>query len=76
VSDEHVEVDVPPVGEQIHVPAPTWLPVLVAVGVTLALIGVTLGKAITVVGLVIAIPLIIRWIRSTREDIGNLPPGH
>jgi len=76
VSDDRVETDVPPVGEQIHVPAPTWTPVLVAVGVTLALIGVTLGKAITVVGLVIAIPLIVRWIRSAREDIGNLPPGH
>jgi hypothetical protein len=75
VSDR-VEHEVPPAGEQVHVPSPSLLPVLLAVGVTLALIGVTLGKALTVAGLVIVIPVLVIWIRSTREDIENLPPGH
>jgi hypothetical protein len=75
VSD-HVQTDVPPVGEQVHVPAPSRLPVLLAVGLALALVGVTLSLVITVIGLVIAIPVLIIWIRSARDDISNLPPGH
>jgi hypothetical protein len=70
-----IETDIPPTGEQIHVSAPSWLPVLVAVGLTLALIGVTLSLVLTVIGLVLAIPLIVIWIRSARTDIENLPPG-
>ncbi len=73
---DQVEHEVPPVGEQIHVPAPSLLPVLLAVGLTLALIGVTLSLVLTVAGLVIAIPVLVIWIRSTRQDISNLPPGH
>jgi hypothetical protein len=73
---EPLETDVPPAGEQIHVPAPSFLPVLLAVGLTLALIGVTLSIVLTVAGLVLAIPVLVIWIRSAREDIGNLPPGH
>jgi hypothetical protein len=70
------ETEIPPAGEQIHVSAPSWLPVLLAVGLTLALIGVTLSLVVTVVGLVLAIPLIVIWIRSARRDIEDLPPGH
>jgi len=75
VSDQP-ETDVPPAGEQIHVPGPSVLPVLLAVGITLAVIGLTLSIVLTVIGLVIALPVLILWIRSTREDIANLPPGH
>jgi hypothetical protein len=69
------EPDIPPAGEQIHASAPSWLPVLLAVGLTLALIGVTLNLVLTVVGLVLAIPVIVIWIRSAHRDIENLRPG-
>ena len=32
---------VPPAGEEIHIPAPTALPLFTAVGITLTLIGIT-----------------------------------
>jgi hypothetical protein len=67
---------VPPTGEQLHMPRPSWLPVLLAVGLTLALIGVTISIVLTIVGLLITLPVLVRWIRSTREDMGELPPGH
>ena len=73
---EQPETDVPPAGEQIHVPRPSWLPVLLGIGLTLALIGITLSLVLTVIGLVLAIPVLVIWIRSSREDISNLPPGH
>ena len=68
--------EVPPTGEQVHMPAPSLLPLLTAVGITLAIIGVTIGKVFVVIGLLILIPTVVRWIRSAREDIAELPPGH
>ncbi len=70
------EDNVPPTGEQVHMPRPSWLPVLLAVGLMLALIGVTISIVLTIVGLLITIPVLVRWIRSTREDMSELPPGH
>jgi O-antigen ligase len=68
--------NVPPTGEQVHMPRPSWLPVLLAVGLMLALIGVTISIFLTIVGLLITLPVLVRWIRSTREEMGELPPGH
>ena len=66
----------PPVGEQIHLPGPSILPLVLAAGITLALIGVTVSKILVVLGLLIAIPSIVLWIRTTRADIAELPPSH
>ena len=41
----------PPVGEEIHLPGPSLLPILNAAGITLALIGITLGWVLSVAGL-------------------------
>jgi hypothetical protein len=68
--------EIPPTGEELHVPKPSLLPPLAAVGLTLALIGVTLGIVFTIIGLLIAIPVIVLWIRSAREELAELPPGH
>jgi hypothetical protein len=67
--------EIPPTGEELHIPKPS-LPPLAAVGLTLALIGVTLGIVFTIIGLLIAIPVIVLWIRSAREELAELPPGH
>jgi hypothetical protein len=67
---------VPPVGEEIHLPGPSILPLLLAIGLTLALVGVTVSPVVSVIGLLITIPVIIRWVRSTRHDVSELPPGH
>ncbi len=29
-----------------------------------------------VAGLVITVPTLVRWIRSARAEMGELPPGH
>jgi hypothetical protein len=67
---------VPAVGEEIHLPGPSLLPLILAVGITLALIGVTISIILVVFGLAIAIPTIVLWIRSTITDIAELPPSH
>jgi Flp pilus assembly protein TadB len=71
-----LEDDVPPTGEQLHMPSPSLLPVLLAVGLALALVGVTVSIILTIVGLLITIPVIVLWIRSARDETAELPPGH
>ena len=66
----------PPVGEEIHLPGPSLLPIFNAAGITLAIIGVTLGWPLIVAGLVLFLWTTIRWIRDTRRDIAQLPLDH
>jgi small basic protein len=66
--------DVPPTGEEIHLPGPSLQPILLAFSLTLTLLGVTLGLPIIIAGVVMSIWIIVRWIADTRRDINALPP--
>lgn len=68
-----VEPPVPPSGEEIHLPGGSVQPVLLAFGLTLTLLGVTLGNFILISGLVLSVWVIVRWIADTRRDINHLP---
>ena len=68
--------EAPPVAEEIHLPAPSFLPIFMAVGITLGVIGITINFVITIVGIVIFLITLIRWIRETRRDIAELPLEH
>jgi hypothetical protein len=65
-----------PAGEPIHLPGPSYLPVLLAAGIALALVGVVVTPFLVVIGLVIAVVVFVRWIRQTREEIAELPLEH
>ena len=68
-----LEPEAPPAGEEIHLPGPSILPVLTALGLTLALIGVTTFIELTVVGVVLSVCCIVRWIKDTRREVDELP---
>jgi hypothetical protein len=68
-----LDPEVPPVGEEIHLPGPTVLPVLTAVGLTLLLIGFTTFIVLSVIGAVLTIGCVVRWIKDTRAEIDELP---
>ena len=68
-----LDPEIPPVGEEIHLPGPSILPILTAVGITLALIGITTFIELTVIGVLLTIGCIWRWIKDTRHEIGELP---
>jgi hypothetical protein len=70
------EQDAPPVGEEIHLPGPTLLPLLTAVGITLIVIGTTINWLFSIIGAVIFVLCAIRWIRDTRRDVAALPEEH
>jgi hypothetical protein len=67
---------VPPAGEEIHLPGQTVQPLLVAVGITLTLIGLTTSVIVVIAGLLLTVFTIARWIADTRRDIAELPLHH
>ena len=67
---------VPPAGEPIHLPDPSYLPVLVALGITLAVVGVVINVVMLVVGILITLVALLRWIRQTRAEMAELPLEH
>jgi hypothetical protein len=69
-----LDPDVPSSGEEIHLPGPSLQPILLAFGLTLTLLGVTIGLPIIIAGLVMSIWVMVRWIADTRRDINALPP--
>jgi hypothetical protein len=68
--------NIPPVGEEIHLPGGSIQPLLLTVGLTLALVGVTTTIWLVIGGGILAVWTIIRWIADTRKDIAELPLHH
>ena len=71
-----LDPDIPPAGEEIHLPGPSLLPVLFTVGATAGLVGVLEGPVFWVPGVVLLLYAIIRWIVETRRGIDELPLEH
>jgi hypothetical protein len=71
-----IDPEVPPAGEEIDLPGPSLQPLLLAVGLTITLLGVTSSLFLVIVGAVLSIAVIVRWIADTRRDIAELPTEH
>ncbi|MGH2879706.1 MAG: hypothetical protein ACRDK4_08900 [Solirubrobacteraceae bacterium] len=71
-----LEPDVPPTGEEVHLPGPTILPLLTAAGITIAVIGITINVILVIGGAILTIVCIARWIMDTRREIDDLPLDH
>src|SRR5206468_1899210 len=68
-----LDPEVPPAGEEIHLPGPSVLPVLTAVGITLVLVGLTTIPVLSIIGGLLTIYTVARWIKETRSAIDELP---
>jgi hypothetical protein len=71
-----LEPELPPTGEEIHLPGPSIQPVLLAFGITIAIVGITTFFVLVVAGVVISIATIALWIRDARREIDELPVDH
>ena len=67
---------VPPAGEDIHIPGPSIQPLLLAVGITTALLGVTINVVLLIAGLVLTVAVLFAWIRGARREFEELPADH
>jgi hypothetical protein len=70
------EHDVPPAGEEIHLPGPSLLPLLSALSITAMVIGTTISWYLSIAGLILFVVTTVRWIRDTSRDIDDLPEDH
>ena len=73
-----VDPEIPPAGEEIHLPGPSVQPFLLAVFMTIALIGVTFSVVLVIAGVIGSLWVIVRWVADTRREIAELPvhPDH
>jgi cytochrome c oxidase subunit 1 len=56
----------------IHLPPPSYWPLVLAVGIALALAGMVLSVAVVAVGLVIMVVAIVAWVRDARREFDAL----
>jgi hypothetical protein len=66
----------PPPTEEIHLPDPSYLPALLALGVTIMVVGVIMSWVVVAIGALIFGVSLFKWIRATREEMAELPLGH
>ncbi|MDQ6914471.1 MAG: hypothetical protein M3155_01510 [Actinomycetota bacterium] len=69
-------IEAPPVGEEVHLPGPTPVPALMALGIAVALVGVTTTWLLSVIGGILALVCLVVWIRDVRRDVDELPLEH
>jgi hypothetical protein len=67
---------VPPSGEELHIPGGSIQPLLLTVGITMALLGITISTILLVAGLVLTVAVLFVWIRDARAEYEHLPLDH
>ena len=76
MSDSEHPLPAPPAGEEIHLPGPSLIPFVNAIGITMIVIGTTISWFISIAGGIIFLVTAVRWVRDTRRDIDELPEQH
>jgi hypothetical protein len=71
-----LDPEVPPAGDEIHLPGGSIQPVLLTLGVTVALVGVTTNVFLVIAGAILSVGVVVAWIRDTRRAIDELPLEH
>ena len=70
------DVDAPPAGEELHLPGPSIVPFLNALGLALVLVSLTTWWVYGALGGLLFVWTTVRWIQDTRRDIAALPLEH
>ena len=73
---EQPEGALPPPSEQIHLPDPSYLAPVMAFGITLMVVGVVLSIWMVIIGAILFLVTLVRWVRQTREEMAELPLEH
>jgi hypothetical protein len=66
----------PPVGEEVHMPAPSALPLINAAALAIAIVALTISWWVVGIALLIFLGTAVRWIRDVKRDIAELPLEH
>jgi hypothetical protein len=71
-----LDPEIPPAGEEIHLPGPSIQPLLLTIGITVGLVGVTTFFPLVIAGVILTVWVIVSWVRQTRREIDELPLEH
>ena len=71
-----VDPEIPPAGEEIHLPGPSIQPFLLTIFITITLVGVVESLVMVIAGGIGSVWVIARWIADTRREIDELPLHH
>jgi O-antigen/teichoic acid export membrane protein len=71
-----LDPEIPPTGEEIHLPGPSVQPFLLTIGITMFIVGLTWKTWLLIGGAVLAIVVIAFWIRDARRELSSLPIEH
>ena len=70
------ERELPEVGEEIHLPGPSAQPLMLAVGITLILLGLTVSWVVFAFGMLIFCVTLYRWIKDAIFEYQHTPDEH
>ena len=70
------EIEAPPLGEDVHMPGPSIVPLLNAVGIALCLLALTTTWILAAFGGPLFVWTLIRWVIDVRRDVDALPLEH
>jgi len=76
MSEPREITNVPPVGEELHMPPPSVLPLINAAALALAIISITISWWLVAGAGIVFLATAIRWIADVRRDISELPLDH
>jgi O-antigen/teichoic acid export membrane protein len=71
-----LDPELPPAGEEIHLPGPSIQPFLLTIGITCFIVGLTWKTWLLIFGAILAIVVIAVWIRDARRELDSLPLEH
>jgi hypothetical protein len=76
MSEPEINGTNPPVGEEIHMPPPSILPLINAAALALAIVSITLSWWLVGFAMIVWLWTTIRWVADVRRDIAALPLDH
>jgi hypothetical protein len=71
-----LDPDIPPAGEEIHLPGGSIQPVLLAAALAVAIVGVTTTIVMVIAGAIASVWIIVAWIRDAWRELDELPVEH
>ena len=66
----------PPAGEEVHMPAPSALPLINAAALAIAIVALTISWWVVAGAMLVFLGTAVRWVRDVRRDISELPLDH
>jgi hypothetical protein len=76
MSEIDPERTAPPIGEEIHMPAPSILPLINAASLAISIVSLTISWFLVAGGLIVFLVTTAKWIADVRRDIADLPLEH